>query len=439
MSYIMDSALFTDFYELTMLHGYYREGMMERAAFELFLHKFPPNRNLLIAAGLEQALDYLEGFQFTDDECQWLEETGYFDRAFIDYLHGMRFTGNVYALPEGTVFFNREPILRVEAPLPEAQIVETRLINLINFQTMLASKAVRCRIAAPDKLLVDFGFRRSQGSEAGLLAARACCIAGFDGTSNVAASRQFDLPFYGTMAHSYIMAHEDETESFMRFTDAQPDNIVLLIDTYDTEAGAAKVVEVADRLKDLEKVVRAVRLDSGDLADHARRVRSILDEGGHQEIRIFASSSLDEYALDKIYREGAPIDGFGIGTKMIVSEDAPFLDCAYKLQEYAGKARYKRSEGKVTLPGRRQVFRNRDGKGKFEYDIIGLADEQQTGEPLLVKVMEQGRRLDDRESWQSIGERVKFQLQGFPEAFLSLTDRVEAQVRISGSFKALLD
>jgi nicotinate phosphoribosyltransferase len=283
MSYIVDSALFTDFYELTMLHGYFKEGMTERAAFELFLHKFPPNRNLLIAAGLEQALDYLEGFHFTDDECRWLDDTGYFDRAFLDYLRGMKFTGDVYALPEGTVFFNREPIIRIEAPLPEAQIVETRLINLINFQTMLASKAVRCRIAAPDKLLVDFGLRRSHGSEAGLLAARACCLAGFDGTSNVAASRQFDLPYYGTMAHSYIMAHDDEMEAFLHFADAQPDNIVLLIDTYDTEAGAAKVVEVADRLKPLDKTVRAVRLDSGDLTDHARRVRKILDQDLRQQ------------------------------------------------------------------------------------------------------------------------------------------------------------
>ena len=439
MSYIIDTAMCTDFYELTMLHGYFKEGMKDRAAFELFLHKFPPHRNVLIAAGLAQALDFLEGFHFTDDECRWLEETGYFDKDFIEYLHGIKFTGDVYALPEGTIFFNREPIIRVEAPLPEAQIVETRLINLINFQTMIASKAVRSRIAAPGKLLVDFGLRRSHGSEAGLLAARACCLAGFDGTSNVAASRQFDLPFYGTMAHSYIMAHDDETEAFMHFADAQPDNIVLLIDTYDTEAGAAKVVEVADRLKGFDKTVRAVRLDSGDLADHSRRVRKILDEGGHPEIGIFASSSLDEYALDSICGEEAPIDGFGIGTRMIVSEDAPYLDCAYKLQEYAGKARYKRSEGKVTLPGRRQVFRNRDGEGKFDYDIIGLADEQETGEPLLVKVMEQGRRIDVTEPWQSIRDRVKSGLSQLPEMFLSLKGKAEAPVRISDAIEALMN
>ena len=382
-------------------------------------------------------LDYLEQFHFTGDECEWLDATGYFNKDFIDYLRNMKFSGDVYALPEGTAFFNREPVIRIEAPLPEAQIVETRIINIINFQTMLASKAVRCRIAAPHKFLVDFGFRRAHGSEAGLLAARACCLAGFDGTSNVAAARQFDLPYYGTMAHSYVMAHRDEMESFMRFADAQPDNLVLLIDTYDTEAGAVKVVEVADRLEHEGKTIKAVRLDSGDLAEHARRVRKILDEGGHPEIGIFASSSLDEYALAGISGGGAPIDGFGIGTKMIVSEDAPYLDCAYKLQEYAGIPRCKKSEGKVTLPGRRQVFRNYDGDGKFDYDLITQADERQPGEPLLIKVMEQGRRLGPGESWHSIRDRVKAQLQKFPQEFLSLTEKVDAQVRVSDELKSI--
>lgn len=431
MSYLVNSALFTDFYELTMLYGYFKEGMKDRAAFELFLHKFPRSRNLLIAAGLEQVLDYLVNFHFTDDECIWLDATGYFDRDFTDYLRDMKFTGDVYALPEGTMFFNREPIIRIEAPLPEAQIVETRIINIINFQTMLASKAIRSRIAAPDKLLVDFGFRRAHGSEAGLLAARACCMAGFDGTSNVAAARQFDLPYYGTMAHSYIMAHRDEMESFMRFADAQPGNLVLLIDTYDTEAGAVKVVEVANHLKRKGKTVKAVRLDSGDLAEHARTVRKILDEGGHPEIGIFASSSLDEYELERICGAGAPIDGFGIGTRMIVSEDAPYLDCAYKLQEYAGIPRYKKSEGKVTLPGRRQVFRNYGSDGRFDYDIIAQAEEQQPGEPLLIKVMEQGRRLGPGESWRSIRKRVESQLQKLPSPFLSVTEKFEAKVTIS--------
>jgi nicotinate phosphoribosyltransferase len=438
MSYLVNSALFTDLYELTMLHGYFKEGLRDKAAFELFLHKFPDPRNLLIAAGLEQALDYLEHFHFTDDECRWLADTGFFDKEFIEYLRGMKFSGDVYALPEGTAFFNREPIIRIEAPLPEAQIVETRLINIINFQTMIASKALRSRIAAPGKLLVDFGFRRAHGSEAGLLAARACCLAGFDGTSNVAAARLFDLPCYGTMAHSYIMAHRNETEAFMQFAAVRPDNLVLLIDTYDTEAGAAKVVAVADRLRTLGRTVGAVRLDSGDLADHARRVRKILDDGGHPEIRIFASSSLDEYALDRICRAGAPIDGFGIGTKMIVSDDAPFLDCAYKLQEYAGVPRYKKSEGKVTLPGRRQVFRNYGRDGKYHHDIIAQADERQPGEPLLIKVMEQGRRLQASESWRQIQERVRNQLKLFPEAFLALTEKAEAQIWISEKLESMM-
>jgi len=375
------------------------------------------------------------------DHCSFREAGGSWPQHCVagtvgaGFADGLALPGETCVISKGTA---REPIIRIEAPLPEAQIVETRLINIINFQTMIASKALRSRIAAPGKLLVDFGFRRAHGSEAGLLAARACCLAGFDGTSNVAAARLFDLPCYGTMAHSYIMAHRDETEAFMQFAAVRPDNLVLLIDTYDTEAGAVKVVEVADRLRPQGKSVSAVRLDSGDLADHARRVRKILDDGGHPDIRIFASSSLDEYALDRICRAGAPIDGFGIGTKMIVSDDAPFLDCAYKLQEYAGVPRYKKSEGKVTLPGRRQVFRNYGRDGKYHHDIIAQADERQPGEPLLIKVMEQGRRLQASESWRQIQERVRNQLKLFPEAFLALTEKVEAQIWISEKLESMM-
>ena len=439
MRYPGYSVLLTDLYELTMLHGYFRQGMNGRAAFELFLHKRPDNRNFLIAAGLEQALDYLESFSFSDDECDWLAQTNRFDREFIDSLRTMKFTGDVYALPEGTLFFEKEPLIRIEAPLPEAQIVETRLINLLQFQSMIASKAVRSRIAAPDKLLVDFGLRRAHGAEAGLFAARACYIAGIDGSSNIEATRVFGIPMYGTMAHSYIMAHDDEAESFMCYAGAQPDNIVLLIDTYDTEQAALKVVNVADKLKERGLVVHAVRLDSGDTADHARKVRKILDTGGHPEIGIFVSSGLDEYELQRLLGAGAPIDGFGIGTKMLVSADAPYLDCAYKLQEYANVPRYKHSEGKITLPGRRQVYRQFNNNGVIEHDLIGLMDHPQAGEPLLVQVMRAGNRIDGTETLEKIRGRVETQLQQLPQEFLSLQAGVNSPLLISDDIKALMD
>ena len=439
MKYPGYSVLLTDLYELTMLHGYFRQDMNSRAAFELFLHKRPDNRNFLIAAGLEQALDYLENFSFTDNECDWLAQTKRFDDEFIESLRKLKFTGDVYALPEGTIFFEKEPLIRIEAPLPQAQIVETRLINLLQFQSMIASKAVRSRIAAPDKLLVDFGLRRAHGAEAGLFAARACYIAGITGTSNVEACRVFGIPMYGTMAHSYIMAHDDEAESFMCFADAQPDNIVLLIDTYDTELAALKVVAVADRLKERGLVVRAIRLDSGDIADHACKVRQILDSGGHPEIGIFVSSGLDEHELQRLLASGAPIDGFGIGTKMLVSADAPYLDCAYKLQEYANIPRYKHSEGKITLPGRRQIYRQFNANGVIEHDLIGLMDKPQAGEPLLIKVMQAGKRINGRETLDKMCSRVENQLQQLPPEFLSLQISVDSPLLIADDIKALMD
>ncbi|OGT82425.1 MAG: nicotinate phosphoribosyltransferase [Gammaproteobacteria bacterium RIFCSPLOWO2_12_FULL_52_10] len=438
MKYPAYSALLTDLYELTMLHGYFKERMTGRAAFELFLHTRPAPRNFLIAAGLEQALDYLENFAFTEAECRWLAETQRFDEDFIGELRRLRFTGDVYALPEGTLFFEKEPIIRIEAPLPEAQIVETRLINLLQLQSMVASKAVRSRIAAPDKLLVDFGLRRAHGAEAGLFAARACYLAGIDGTSNVEAARVFGIPMYGTMAHSYIMAHADETQAFLNFANAQPDNIVLLIDTYDTEQAARRVVTVADQLRTRGLSVRAVRLDSGDIADHARKVRAILDAGNHPEIGIFASSGLDEYELDRLQQVAAPINGYGIGTKMLVSADAPYLDCAYKLQEYAGIPRYKHSEGKITLPGRHQVYRQTTTDGLLDHDLIGLMDQLHAGEPLLVKVMERGKRIDGRESLDEIRSRVLAQLQRLPKHFLSLHTSAASPVRIAPEVKALM-
>ncbi|MDE2310778.1 MAG: nicotinate phosphoribosyltransferase, partial [Betaproteobacteria bacterium] len=272
-----NSALLTDLYQLTMLQGYHDSGMEEVAVFEFFVRKLRPGRGFLMAAGLEQVLEFLEGLHFSSEELAWLASTGRFSREFLARLETLHFTGDVHAMPEGTVFFPNEPILRVTAPIAQAQLVETRLINLLHFQTLIASKAARMVLMAPDKLLVDFGLRRAHGAEAGLLAARASYLAGFTGTSNVLAGMQFGIPLFGTMAHSFVQAHADETLAFEHFAHAQPDNVVLLIDTYDTEAAASKVVALAPQLKRQGIRIKGVRIDSGDLADHARKVRQILD------------------------------------------------------------------------------------------------------------------------------------------------------------------
>jgi nicotinate phosphoribosyltransferase len=290
-------ALLTDLYQLTMLQGYWQHGMRETAVFEFFVRKLPEHRNFLVAAGLEQAIAYLEELAFSTAEIEWLAQIPRFQPGFVHWLENLRFTGDVNAMPEGTVFFADEPILQVIAPLPEAQLVETRLINLLNFQTTVASKAARSVLVVRNKLLVDFGLRRAQGAEAGLMAARATYIAGFSGTSTVLAGQRFEIPIYGTMAHSFVQAHDDEMAAFARFADANPGNVVLLIDTYNTEAGAEKVARLAPQLRQRGIGVQAVRIDSGDLGSHARKVRQILDNGGLSDVHIFASGILDEYVL----------------------------------------------------------------------------------------------------------------------------------------------
>src|SRR5919109_1698636 len=381
------SALLTDLYQLTMLQGHVDQGMEETAVFEFFVRKLPAQRNFLIAAGLEQALTFLETIQFTQEELAWIAGHGAFRADFVRYLEKFRFSGDVHAMAEGTVFYPNEPILRVTAPIAQAQLVESRLINLLHFETLIASKAARSVLMAPAKLLVDFGLRRAHGAEAGLLAARASYLAGFAGSATVLAAPLFGVPVYGTMAHSFVQAHDDEITAFDHFAHSLPENVVLLIDTYDTEAAAEKVVRVAPKLMRDGIKIKGVRLDSGDLAEHAFKVRRILDDGGLQDVTIFASGSVDEYVLEKLMQKGAPIDGFGIGTHMDTSADAPYLDCAYKLVEYAGKARRKRSEGKVLWPGRKQVFRCYDDDGCMREDILSLEGDNVDGEALIRPMM----------------------------------------------------
>ncbi|HWP49184.1 MAG TPA: nicotinate phosphoribosyltransferase [Candidatus Limnocylindrales bacterium] len=434
---LQTSALLTDLYELTMLQGYFDRGMEEIAVFEFFVRKLPPTRGFLIAAGLEQVLNYLENLHFTSEELEWLAGSGRFSKDFVDYLGRLRFTGDVHAMPEGTIFFSDEPILRITAPLPQAQLVESRLINLLHFQILIASKAARMVLVAPGKLLVDFGLRRAHGAEAGLLAARASYLAGFSGSATVLAAPLFGVPIYGTMAHSFVQAHEDEVAAFENFAHAQPDNVVLLIDTYDTEAAARKVVALAPRLKKEGITIKSVRLDSGDLADHARKVRRILDEGGLKEVRIFASGSLDEYVLRDLIATNAPIDGFGIGSRLDTSSDVPYLDCAYKLQEYAGRARRKRSEGKATWPGRKQVYRYYGPDGRMAYDVVTLEeDTQENGKALVQPFMKAGRRLAPPEPLSDLRKRVAEELARLPEHLQKLQEEPPYPVKIS---QALLD
>jgi nicotinate phosphoribosyltransferase len=431
------SALLTDLYQLTMLQGYVDQGMNALAVFEFFVRKLPAKRNFLIAAGLEQVLSFLETVRFSPEELDWIASHGAFRPAFVRYLETFRFTGDVHAMPEGTIFFPNEPILRVTAPIAEAQLVESRLINLLHFQTLIASKAARSVLMAPDKLLVDFGLRRAHGAEAGLLAARASYLAGFAGSATVLAAPLFGIPVFGTMAHSFVQAHDDESVAFDHFAHSLPDNVILLIDTYDTEAAAEKVVRLAPKLMQDGIKIKGVRLDSGDLADHAFKVRRILDAGGLQSVTIFASGSVDEYVLERLIKQKAPIDGFGIGTHMDTSADAPYLDCAYKLVEYAGKARRKRSEGKVLWPGRKQVFRRYGEDGGMQGDILSVDGDPLQGESLIVPVMQAGQRLSPAEPLIRSRERALAGLKRLPEACKSLEAAASYPVIVSEALKNL--
>jgi nicotinate phosphoribosyltransferase len=397
----------------------------------------PVQRGFLIAAGLEQALDYLEQLRVTPEEVEWLAASGRFSRDFLDYLEGLRFTGDVLAMPEGTVFFPPEPILRVVAPLPQAQLVESRLINLLHFQTMIASKAARATLAAQGKGLIDFGFRRAHGAEAGVLAARAAYLAGFSGSATVAAGYDFGIPIYGTMAHAFIQAHDDELEAFEHFAEAQSDNVILLIDTYDTEAAAHKVVRLAARLQHRGIPVKGVRIDSGDLADHARKVRRILDEGGLRQVRILASGNLDELAVRTLVANDVPIDDFAIGTRLVTSTDAPYLDCVYKLQEYAGRPRRKRSEGKATWPGRKQVYRRFDASDRMMGDILTVEDDAQEGEVLLHPCVLSGKRVAPSPTLSEVRHTVTTQLARLPAHLRQLASEPPYPVAIAPALQQL--
>ena len=388
------SPLFTDLYQLTMLQAYWREGMDEPAVFDLFVRRLK-DRNYLLACGLEPCLDFLDDLSFSEEDLDYLAAQEQFGDDFLDWLADFTFTGDVYAVPEGTPVFPDEPILEVVGPIGEAQLVETFLLNQITYQTNLASKAARVVEAAggmeSDRLVADFGMRRMHGTDAAMKAARAGYIAGVDATSNVAAGKRYGLPITGTMAHSYIEAHDAEMDAFRRFADLYPETI-LLVDTYDTVAGVRKVIELAEE-KGEDFRVRGIRLDSGDLAKLAHESRRLLDNAGLDDVLIFASGGLDEYKIVDLLERDAPIDGFGVGTKLGTVADQPGLDSAYKLCGYAGQPRMKLSADKSNLPGRKQVVRQYE-EGTAVRDVIATEEEQVPGAPLLERVMADGERTD---------------------------------------------
>lgn len=414
-----DLALLTDLYQLTMLQAYWKEGMDERATFSLYFRKLPPTRRFMLACGQQYAAELVTRLRFTDAHLASLAETGTFDDAFLDWLGNFRFSGDIWTLPEGTPVFENEPFMEVDAPIAEAQLLESLVMNLVQLETVLASKAVRIVSAARGRPVVDFGLRRMHGIDAAVRGVRAYRTAGLAGTSNVLGGLRHDLPLRGTMAHSYILAHDDEREAFRAFARHYPDT-TLLVDTHDTLAGVDKVIELMAEEPSLR--VAAIRLDSGDLGDLAHRSRERLDAAGHADVKIIASSGLDEHEIAALLDDDAPIDAFGVGTEMGVAADAPVIDLSYKLVEYAGKPRVKHSTGKINLPGRKQLYRHHDDAGRMTGDIIARRDDVIEGaEPLLVPAVKEGQ-LDTATMALADGarERVERALDAMPETLKQL-------------------
>jgi nicotinate phosphoribosyltransferase len=434
------SGLLTDLYELTMAAGYLQTRFEARATFELFVRHLPPRRNYLVAAGLEQALQFLENVHFTAEEIAYLRRHPVFRNIrdeFFDYLAKFRFTGDVWAMPEGTLLFPGEPMLRVVAPIIEGQIMETYLLATLSYQTMIASKAARVATAAQGRQIVEFGARRAHGSQASLLAARAAAIGGAQGTSNVLAGQQFGMETYGTQAHSWVMAHEDETEAFRNFLDAFPEHSVLLLDTYDVRSAVRKIIGMGRK-------PAGVRLDSGDLTKDSRWVRRELDRAGWKDVKIFASGDLDETKIASLLSKKAAIDAFGVGTALATPGDAPHLNLVYKLVEVerAGKVREaaKLSMAKVTYPGRKQVLRSQSHDGEYAGDKIALDDESANGSTaLLIEVMRSGRRVSPAESIGALRGRCMAGLARLPKRYRQINRTAVYPVRYSKRLQALLE
>ncbi|MBI5446405.1 MAG: nicotinate phosphoribosyltransferase [Deltaproteobacteria bacterium] len=428
--------LLTDLYELTMAAAYHHRRMFGRATFSLFIRKYPLHRSYFVNAGIQEVLSYLEEFRFHPEDLAYLETLGLFSPDFLDYLSARRFTGDVFAIPEGRLFFQAEPVLEISAPIIEAQIVETFVLNAMNFQTTIATKAARCVWAAEGRRVVDFALRRTQGFDAGLKVARASFIAGFDATSNVLAGKEYGIPVSGTMAHSFVSSFRSELEAFRAFAEVFPQQTVLLIDTYDTPRGARKAAQVAKELQSRGGRLQGVRIDSGRLADLSLEVRRVLDESGLSHVPIFASGGLDEFQVAELVEQGAPFDGFGVGTRMGVSADAPYMDMAYKLVEYQARPLLKLSTGKVSLAGEKQIFR-RTERGRLAGDVIGRRAEKLGGEPLLDCVMRGGVRTRPAEPLSAVRERFRDEFDRLDASCKALRKPTIYPVELSPGLEAL--
>ncbi len=412
-------ALLTDLYQLTMTQAYWREGMGDSATFSLFFRRLPDERRFMLACGQQHAAERVSRLRFGERAIARLAETGRFDDAFLDWLANWRFEGDIWTLPEGTPVFADEPLLEVDAPIAQAQLLESLIMNLVQLETVLASKAVRLVMAARGRPVVDFGLRRMHGVDAAVRGVRAYRTAGLAGTSNVLGGLRHDLPLNGTMAHSYILAHDSEREAFRAFAHHMPDT-TLLVDTHDTLAGIREVIGLLRDEPDLR--IGAIRLDSGHLEELARHARRLLDDAGLGDVKIVASSGLDEYAIDALIRADVPIDAFGVGTQLGASADAPVIDLSYKLVEYAGEPRVKHAPGKVNLPGRKQVYRHLDGAGRLAGDTLAGRDEPlDHGSPLLVRSVSRGQPDPDGMALAaSARERVEEVRRRLPESLARL-------------------
>jgi nicotinate phosphoribosyltransferase len=442
--------LLNDLYEFTVAAAFFERGMNEPASFEAAVRKFPPSRGYMVAAGIERVLEILEDFYFDEAAIAHLESLRLFKAEFLDYLAQIQFTGTVRAIAEGGVFFAGEPVMEVRAPLIEAQLVEPLVLNQLGFASLAATKAARCVNVAAGRRLVEFGLRRAHGADATLIAARSSYLAGFNGTSNVLAGKRYGMPVFGTMSHSFIMAHESERQAFEDFARTFPKLNTLLVDTYDTIRGVTNVAEMAKRLETEDIKIQAIRLDSGDLDDLSRRARKILDRHGLEDVAIFASGNLDEYKIADLIRSAAPIDAFGVGTSVAVSDDAPSADYTYKLTEYLERPRLKTSVGKLTVPGRKQIFRGIDSEGNFSQDLVGLLDETAASVtrefkpavsqivPMLETVLENGQRTMRQATLAESREHCAAQLAMLPTKHLAIKNPQPYTVRLTAAMNAMV-
>ena len=433
-------SLLTDFYELTMCASYFENNRNEAATFDLFIRRLPPNRSYFVFAGLEQVLFFLANIKFHEDQIKYLERQK-FSTKFLKYLRDFKFTGEVWAVPEGTIVFPHEPLLRVTAPMIEAQLVETFILNTINLQTMLATKASRVVCAAQGKSVIEFGLRRTQGTDAGMKAARCSYLAGANGTSNVLAGMKHGIPVFGTMAHSYVMAFDHEVDAFRNFAKTFPDNSTLLIDTYDDLKGVENAVIIAKEMEKRGQRLNAVRLDSGNLLELSKKVRRVLDDNELQYVKVFASGDLDEYLIEQLLQKGGKIDAFGVGTMMSASVDRPYVDVVYKLSGKVERGVFvpamKLSKNKITLPGKKQIFRQCDEEGNYKKDTIGLENERFKGEKLLIDVMQKGHVNYAAPSLEEIRKTTLRNLSKLPDKYKKLKNAPRYPVGLTPCLKRI--